>query len=185
MSTGVSVVILCEDEQHAFFARYFLRCKGWDSKNFRVEKGIRGKGSGEQFVRENLPVELKKMRQFRREARALIIVTDADNYTVDERLGFLRNECTNQGVEPWSDDEPVFILIPRWEIQNWLAYLSGDRLVGEGQSNYGADRDPSSWRDGVQKLAKMCDLGKLEDTPPESLVRACGEYKRFREMVRR
>ncbi len=181
---SVSVVILCEDELHAFFARFFLRCKNWHSKNLRVEKGPSGKGSGEQFVCENLPGELKKLRQFPDEARALIIVTDADNHSVEERTALLKAQCVKQNVEPWNDDEPVFLLIPRWEIQNWLAYLAGKSAGEENLAGYGQGRSANDWRAEVKKLARMCEDGKLGGKPPESLNLACGEYRRFRKLVR-
>ncbi len=185
MSSGVSIVILCEDEQHGFFARHFLQRKGWDSKNLRVEKGTKGKGSGEQFVRENLPLELNRLRQFRGEARALVVVADADNHSVDDRIDMLRQECTKQGVEPWNSDEPVFFLIPRWEVQNWLAYLGGDQTVDESRGGYATNKFASEWRPEVRKLVEMCGRGKLDGKPPDSLNRACGEYKRFHKMVRK
>ncbi len=52
---SVKVVLLCEDLQTATFFRRFLKERGFKPHDIREEISPKGKGSGEQWVRDKYP----------------------------------------------------------------------------------------------------------------------------------
>jgi hypothetical protein len=171
----VEVVLLCEDEQSACFGRRFLKEYGYKAWQLREEKPPPGKGSGEQWVREKMPNELRAMRDA--QSKALIVMTDADVMGTQQRVETLRRKCLDEGVEWRKADEAVLLMIPARNIETWLAYLRGE-TVNETQvyPKYSAESD---CRDEVRELVKMCRSGELREPAPSSLVTACDEWKRM------
>jgi hypothetical protein len=172
---AVKVVPVAEDEQLACFARRFLEKFGYTSWDWRVEKPKAGKGSGEQFVREQMPGELEAMRDYQSEA--LIILTDTDTMTVKKRIQTLRKECSAKGVDWRKQGEAVLLITPKRNIETWLAYLRGETVDEEREQPYPKYDAESDCRDQVNELHKMCDKGKLREPAPASLVAACEEWK--------
>ncbi len=74
--SGVSIVLLCEDSQTNSFVRRFLRRRGFDHRDITTLPLPGGSGSGEQWVRERYPDQLRAIRG--KQAAYLIVVTDAD-----------------------------------------------------------------------------------------------------------
>lgn len=171
----VEVVLLCEDEQSACFARRFLKELGYKAWQLREEKPPPGKGSGEQWVRERMPIELRAMRDA--QSKALIVMTDADAMGAQARLETLRKKCLDEGVEWRRAGESVLLMIPARNIETWLAYLRGE-TVNEDDTypKYAAESD---CRDQVRALVGMCQSGSLRQPAPSSLVAACEEWKRM------
>lgn len=169
------VVLLCEDEQSACFARRFLKERGYEAWQLREEKSPPGRGSGEQWVRERLPIELRAMRGAH--SKALVVMTDADTMTVAERENSLRRKCLDGGVAWRSAGEAVLLMIPKRNIETWLAYLRGEN-TDENQvyPKYPAESD---CRDEVRSLVGMCERGGLRPPAPASLVTACEEWRRM------
>ena len=80
MSRQVQLVLLCEDQQHEVFVRRFLAAAGWSTRRLRIQMAPPGKGSAEQFVREQFPKELQAYRSNRiRLSLGLIVIRDGDN----------------------------------------------------------------------------------------------------------
>jgi len=81
-----TVVILWEDRQQEVFARYFFQKRGFRGP-FAVKICPKGKQSGEQYVRELYSIEVKAYRSKKNYlAISLVVVIDADKYTVADRL---------------------------------------------------------------------------------------------------
>lgn len=176
MSHRVNVVILCEDKQHATFARRFLKKMGW-TKPPRIAPLPAGRGSGEQSVREQFPIELKSYRSNRGVVgQALVVIQDGDDRGVKARHAELDAACTASGVAAREVVERVAVLVPTWNIETWFAYLDGED-VDEGEKGY---RRLSRQRDcqrHVDALAEMCRQGALRPPAPPSLDAACVEYR--------
>lgn len=175
---AVGVVILSEDTQSECFMRRFLHRRGWDRRQIRVETLPRGQGSGEQWVREKFINELKAYRsRSSRAATCLIVASDADDKTVNERIQTFRNMCDEAGVAFRKEGERIALIIPRRNIETWLAYLRGE-AVNEVESyrKYGFE---SECREQVVRLDEMCRQQKLAPQPPASLESACNEFKRI------
>lgn len=165
--------MLCEDRQHEAFLRRFFRQAGWNRNCFRVEISPKGRGAGEQWVREQFPTELKELRRCHVSVH-LVAITDADRSTVAERKASFDETCRTKGVDPRSDDEPVALLVPRRNIETWIAYLGGEN-VDEDKAYPKLSRE-SKCAPAVERLTKMCRKGDLRKPAPPSLEDACEEY---------
>jgi hypothetical protein len=182
MSTkGVQVVILCEDLQQECFIRHLFRLRGYQKHQLRPEKPRPGCGSGEQFVREQFPRELANCRRRRRSHPGtwlcLIVCMDADTQTVEDRVKSLRKACTDAGVPFRGEGEQVCFVVPKRNIETWLAYLRGEPV--DEQAEYRKYACPSDCQRDVEHLDEMCRQQKLKPVPPPSLSHACEEFKRL------
>ena len=176
MSRNVQVVILCEDRQHEAFARRFLKCAGNSVRVQRVEVSPKGRGSGEQFVRERFAKELAYYRSRKhRVEQALVVLIDADRREVAARIGQVENACDEAGCEPRQANERVAIFVPARNIETWLAYLDG-QTVDENQAYPRLERERDCQRH-VDCLFDMCQRGALRNPAPPSLDAACVEYR--------
>lgn len=171
----VEVVVLCEDQQSACFARRFLARQGYSRRQLREEIAPPGGGSAEQWVRNRVPIELQAMRSA--QSKALIVMTDADNMSADQRKETLRRKCLDEGVEWRRAGEALLVFIPRRNIETWLAYLRGEPVdETAAYQKYAAESD---CRDQVALLAGWCQRGALREPAPASLVAACEEWQRM------
>ena len=85
----VQIVILCEDRQQEVFARYFLKKRGFTGR-FGANICPEGSQAGEQYVRNQYPVEVKAYRQNKnRVAIGLVVLIDAATGTLAARLNGL------------------------------------------------------------------------------------------------
>jgi hypothetical protein len=179
MSThSVEVVVLCEDRQQEYFIRRFLQKRGRQRYEFRPLISPAGRGSGEQWVRERFPRELKAHRsQVGRRNTWLIVATDADTQNVESRINALARACDDASVPFRAGHESVIFVIPKRNIETWFAYLRGEQVNEAGTyRRYGFESD---CRHDVTRLDEMCQEQKLEPEPPPSLVSACLEFKRL------
>ena len=173
---SAKVVLLCEDEQSACFARRLLKRRGFSSHDLREQIAPPGKGSGEQWVRDRLPNEVMALRAKR--SLGLFVLTDADVHTVSERIETLAQKCQEEHVA-WRDaSEPIILIIPRRNIETWLAYLRGQDVDETSvYPKYAAEAD---CREEVRVLDEMCKRKALRKPAPPSLEAACQEFERFR-----
>ena len=111
-------------------------------------------GSGEQWVRERFPVEVTAFR--RRSTRAetkLIVVIDADNFTLPERLAQLDQKLREEGVELIRMDvehAAVARLIPRRNIETWILRLNAVEVNEE--ADYKGTRN--DWTELIRPAAE-------------------------------
>lgn len=82
-----------------------------------------GSQSGEQWVRERYPRELRAFGG--RRGAYLVVVTDADAGSTDDRRAELDAECERQGVPRRDSDDPVLVVVPRRSVETWLHHLGG------------------------------------------------------------
>lgn len=170
----VKLVLLCEDRQHEAFACRFFEKIGWHRRAIRVEKSPQGRGSGEQWVRQRFPQELKALRSSHVTA-LLVAIVDADRSTVTERLRAFEDACSAADVPPRGPQDSATILIPRRNIETWFAYLQGKSV--DESSPYPRLARPRACAGLVQSLKEMCDAGQLREPAPPSLQKACEEYE--------
>lgn len=175
MSRNVNIVILCEDRQHEAFARRFLEQIGKGLRVQRVEISPKGRGSGEQFVRERFAKELAYYRSRRhRVEQALIVIIDADRREIAARLQQVEESASEGGQTRRQPNERVAVFIPARNIETWLAYLDGSTV--DESDVYPRLPSPRDCQRHVECLAKMCRLGVLRTPAPPSLDTACNEY---------
>ena len=80
--SSVTIVLLCEDKQTESFVCNFLKHRNF-KKGRDITTLVASSGSGEQWVREQHPKQLNAIRN--RKNAYLIVVIDADTYTIDDR----------------------------------------------------------------------------------------------------
>lgn len=162
-------IVLGEDSAHVSFMLTWLKARNVPRSAVTDRPPPAGRGAGEQFVRERLPVELRALRRRRDQAIILIVVTDADVLPVDERIATLGDDIADE-------HERLVLLIPRRNIQTWIAYLH-DEPVDEVTDYKQRFRDGDACRVAARRLAA---LGELPAGAPDSLRRAFGELARLR-----
>jgi hypothetical protein len=127
MPSSIYAVVLCEGLQDWVFCRRVLTTLGIAGRDVYPVISPAGKGSGEQFVRENYAKEVAAIRaRLARRRAALLVQTDADVLTVAARAKTLANALLAAEVPARGPQEPVAILIPKRNVETWIHfYLSG------------------------------------------------------------
>jgi len=117
----VRVTILCEDIQQQVFARYFLIGRGFHPRKIRLLPLPEGKGSGEKYVRENYPAQVKSYRSKPTdESVCLVVLIDADRMTVTDRLHQLDTALEEDSQPRRQEDERIAIFVPKRNIETWI-----------------------------------------------------------------
>jgi len=185
MQRFTRIDILCEDEQHESFLRHFIKEAGLlgSHEQVYVEKSPRGDAAA--YVRRHYPDRLKSLRwvlKTKTKQCLLVVMTDADVLSVDERRKTLDKECDDIKVPPRVGDEPVAVFIPKRAVETWLTYLGGQE-VNEAATYPDLD-EPGSCGPQVKALWQMCSRNQLRQPSPPSLETACAEYKRVRQLFK-
>jgi hypothetical protein len=174
----MQIVILCEDIQQEVFARHFLLRRGFHDKKITINRNITGKGSGEQYVRTHYAQQVKDYRSKSTYlSRCLVVVIDADKYTIQERLKQLEAALEDDGLPKRQANEKIAIFVPKRNIETWIHYLKG-KAVDEETAYPKLSRQGDCKRDIDQLVKKICPAGLPEDAPP-SLHAACQELLRI------
>ncbi len=174
------IVVLCEDKRHANFARYFFE-HGMKIPSGRIkyQTAPPGMGAADQWVRENYPhfVQDFRSKSFQK-TRGLVVIIDADEKTIRERLEQLEIELKNSEQDKRQDSERIAVFIPKWNIETWICYLL-EYDVNENRSfKQDAPTNPKEYRSLVAALGQKNPY-HLRDGVPRSLREACGELKRI------
>lgn len=171
------MIILCEDQQQEVFARYFFMNRGFEPRDIRVNRCPKGRQAGEQYVREQFPMEVQTCRsKSAYQALVLAVIIDADNYSVADRVHQLETILVDHSLQRRSVDEHIALFIPRRNIETWIHYLKSGDPVDE-DTNYPKLANPGDCKPYVRQLSDSCRSGLREDAPP-SLVYACEELQR-------
>ena len=166
------VIVLCEDKQQQVFVRRFMKSK--TNHPIRMISPPQGRGSGEQFVREQYPRQLRALRAATVNA-VLIVMIDGDAAGLVGRIRQLDESCRLSRITPRTDADRVVLLVPERNIETWLAYLDGTTV--DDATNYPKLGKQSHCKEHVRALAAMCDGRQLRQPAPQSLIAACGEYR--------
>jgi hypothetical protein len=174
------IVILCEDTQQESFIRRFLKkAHGIQPNLLRVKKNPKSKGSGEQFVRNNYPEELKALRQRQHRANTtLIVAIDADTSDTILIRETLNAACSDAGIEPNISKDNVAFVIPKRNIESWITWLNGGKV--DETTAYPKLTNQSECQPAVEKLHDLCQQKTAPPDFPESLAAACIEYRKVK-----
>lgn len=173
----VRVTVLCEDRQQEVFARYFLEKRGFHPRKIRYLLLPKGTQSGEQYVRECYRTEVKAYRSNKNHLSiALIVLIDADNKSVAERLNQLDSALEDDSQAKRQQDEKIAVFVPKRNIETWIHYLQEETV--DEETAYQKLEKEGDCKPGVEKLVNQCDRGLAEDAPP-SLHTACSEWQRI------
>ncbi|HEY88453.1 MAG TPA: hypothetical protein G4N98_01790 [Thermoflexia bacterium] len=177
MRNYTQLVILCEDRQQEVFARHFLVTCGINRRRIRSLVAPRGLGSGEQYVRQHYPAEVRTYRAKRHHLQiALVVLIDADTYPVTERLRQLEEELQHADLQKRGNGEQIGLFIPKRNIETWIHYLQGE-TVNEIETYAKLTRE-GDCKPAVAKLAKNRRQPLPQDAP-NALQRACSELSRI------
>ena len=182
MSKPSQVIVLGEDNRHQqFIVRYLRRC-GLEPHAMRIVPLPAGAGSGEQWVRERFAVEVKACRRRGASAgTALIVLIDADELSVQERLAQLDRKLDEAQADPVRPDaEQIARLVPKRNIETWILCLN-DVPVDE-ETDYKRTRPdwPPLLRSGIDALYDWTrPTAKLPAGSVPSLRLGVAELKRL------
>jgi hypothetical protein len=125
MSRPSQVIVLVEDRRQQTFVRRYLERSNYRTDQIRFEPLPAGRGSGEQWVREQYARNVDAYRaRAARAATALVVVIDADTAPMGRRVEQLDESA------PRRPEERISHLIPRRNIETWVLCLNGRRPDG-------------------------------------------------------
>ena len=166
------VIVLCEDKQQQVFVRRFMKPR--TNHPIRVISAPAGGGAAEQFVREQYPQQLRALRAAAVNA-VLVVMIDGDRRYSTERIRQLDESCRLLDVTPRTAMDRVIILVPKRNIETWLAYLNGATV--DETTSYPKLEKPGQCKSHVRQLSDMCGRQELRAPAPPSLTAACVEYR--------
>jgi hypothetical protein len=130
LSKPSQIVVLVEDQRQQRFVRKYLARKGFEGRAIRQIALPAGKGSGEQYVREKYADEVEELRR-RNATTWLVVAIDVDILEVVTRARQLARELVDRGLPARDDNEPIFHLIPKRNIETWILCLTGHAVDEE------------------------------------------------------
>ena len=174
--SSVTIVLLCEDKQTESFVCNFLKHRNF-KKGRDITTLVASSGSGEQWVRKQYPKQLNAIRN--KKNAYLIVVIDADMYTIDDRHEQLKKECKDKDILPRDIKRDVNVLhiIPCRNIETWLAYLENESV--DESKVYPKLKRESDCKEHTRRLHDMCRAQRLREPAPPSLQEACNEYPKL------
>lgn len=173
-----TVVILCEDLQQYVFARNFLLKRGFKG-NFEPRICPSGQQSGEQYVRDRYPTEVRAYYRKKNYLKiTLIVVIDADTTTVANRLDQLEQALEENSLPRRQADDRIAIFVPKRNIETWIHYLMGT-AVNEEDAYSKFLKDEGACKPYAESLAIRCQQTGLADDAPPSMQAACAELQRI------
>ncbi|MBD3265848.1 hypothetical protein GF373_04195 [bacterium] len=185
MSKASQIIVLCEDKAHEMFVMRFLK-KGLGVRN-RMIRPIPypcGEGSAKRHVEDKIEGQVNAIRN--RQSRAstiLIVVRDADEESVDQ----VRKRLEQKIIPPRCEKEPIALIIPKWHIETWFAYLAGETVDESGQktykNKYGKISESKQSHSYIDQLAETCRKNESLTSPPNSLLKSCAEFNRVQDML--
>ena len=129
VSKPSEVVILAEDQRQQRFVWRYLERAGYRWRQIRRLPLPGGRGSGEQYVREQYATQVSAYRDRASHARtALIIVIDADTQEIQHRTRQLAEALSRARTEGRREGEAIVHLIPKRNVETWVLCLSGKRM---------------------------------------------------------
>ncbi len=141
MSNPAPVVILAEDQRQVRLVRTYLRTRhpSFNQKQIFNAPMANGQGSGAQWVINQYETQLRahlirraKLPDERRPEKWLIIVIDADNNNVQDRLNEFRKRIAESRDERVrrcrAENENIAQLVPKWSVETWILNLNGETV---------------------------------------------------------
>ncbi len=180
MADGVQAIVLCEGLQDWVFIRRALMALGYDWRRIRpIPFPANGRGSGEQHVREQYPREVRIHRSRATRMKTVLVVhTDADVKTTEERFESLEKALDEAAVGQRKAGERIAILIPKRSTESWIYFLDG-HPVDEHTSYPKFDgRESDTWS-AAESFAAQVKSNVVPTHAPPSLLQGLTETRRI------
>jgi hypothetical protein len=129
LNRNVTAVILCEDIQSQVLLRRYLIARGFA----RIRPLPLPAACGEQYVRNRYAAEVKAQRRSN-VSEVLVVHIDADKNSVANRYKQLEEKLADANESPRDEDEPIALVVPRYETETWLHHYQGRKNVTETES---------------------------------------------------
>lgn len=177
MSRKVTAVVLCEDKQSQTVLRRYLKERGF--ARVRLLPLPAGQGCGSQYVREQYAKEVSRQRDGS-VAQVLVVHIDADNLTVESRHRELAEELKGANIAQRARDEPIALVVPRWETETWLHhYLGRPDVVETERYPKFKDDEAEAAKPTVAALVELVDGRAIAPTNIPSIARTVEELRRL------
>lgn len=176
------VIVLVEDKQQRSFVSRLLQELGYPAHKLKLLPIPAGEGSGEAYVREQYPIQVKAMRpRAQYQDVALVVVIDGDDRNATERQRQLADELVAAKLAPRAADEKIIHLVPCRSIETWIDYLNDMTRTIDETARYpkltGRERECKS---AVAEMARLFKSPQaLPANCPASLALAIAELKRL------
>jgi hypothetical protein len=133
-----NIFVLCEDQEQQNLIRRYL---GPLARTARFASVPGKSGSGSHYVLTQFPKQVLTCRGVlgKKTKCILIVMTDADNLTVHGRERTLHDELNLTDRTQLAPEEPIVILIPKWQVETWIKCLLGQAMLEEDKDS---DRPP-------------------------------------------
>lgn len=177
-------MILVEDmEQQNLIFRFLERCnRRITYRDCRFEKPAKQSGgSGEQFVRNQYPVEVKEHRRRTGKGASALLVTmvDADKETTQFRARQLSDALEAANLKGRGAEELIAVLIPRRHVETWIRALLGNRVI-EKNDYKNPEPTPKEIRQAAETLHQWTRPNAGPGpTAPASLTASIPEWQKI------
>ncbi len=181
---GYRITVLCEDKPQYDFIKAYAKLLGATKIN-RLPAAYNN-----ATVLNHYPTAVKDYRRFASENIILLVMIDADEKTIQERLKEfdekLDSEKARLNQPTRLDNEKILLFVPIRNIESWFYYIetqaehietktdSSGKLIS--YKNQSINQDISKL---VNRLKDDICLNGLPDNTPSSLHHACNELKRL------
>ena len=183
LSKDYQYQILCEDAQMRSFILGVLSHQGINARKIRVKNYPCGDGCGEAFVKREFPKEVKILRSTGYNKKVLIVCTDADNLSVNERKRILMTGLEDEQSCRDLSGEQIIIWIPKREIETWIRFLRGEDV--DIEKSYRHSGNPVRCREETKVFSLYCQgIKDIDCKNVRSLEDAKAEYTRVCELQR-
>ncbi len=121
--------------------RYLRRVKQAKDVNVQYQPLPGSRRAGSQYVRLQFPRQVAACRSKLGKGTKclLIVVVDADNLSALERRESLQEGLAQSGISTLKTEEPIVLLIPKWQIETWIKCLLGQSMEEDDRDS---DRPP-------------------------------------------
>lgn len=156
MSTRVSqYVLLCEDEMQRRLVRAYLRRCGVSDRIIKEVNPSQDDTAGISWVIKQFAQQLEACRHRQQVAKTLLIVViDADKFSIEERKQHLYAQCN------YDQNDPLIVLVPKRHIETWVAAGTGQAVKEE--------EDCKSHSLAVRQAAQQIHDWARNELPPVS-----------------
>lgn len=178
-ASRADVVLLCEDPQTSVFVRQYLNMRrpNWRIRTdpaFTYRQRKEG-GIGNSYVLKRVGENVNRHRHIAKRAAntCLVIVIDADENTIEEKINQLDLQLRNQNIASIGKNERILVLVPKRNIETWIEYGQG-QIVDESTS-YKKLKQARDCKPIVKKYVTEICPNRLPEDAPQSLHHACDE----------
>jgi hypothetical protein len=158
------MIVVLEDAHHEMLVRRYLIKRGLNRYAIRIERSPSGQGNAEGWVRKTFVREVNVYRG-RHAKTALIVVIDADNHTVQDRLRQLDRALEDGGKQRVDvGHEQIARLVPKRNIETWILCLNGHAV--DEEVDYKKTKD--NWNDLIRRAAGTLSQWTHQEAEPPS-----------------